>query len=96
MSPVDRVVVVVGPTASGKSDLAVALARRLGDAEIVNADSMQFYRGMDVGTAKASHDEKPQDQPGSSAPPPAPSVTDAPETPPAPPQNPQAPPSSQQ
>ena len=50
--------VVVGPTASGKSDLAVALARRLGDAEVVNADSMQLYRGMDVGTAKASLDER--------------------------------------
>src|SRR5687767_1801892 len=52
MSPSERVVVVVGPTASGKSDLAVALARRLGDAEVVNADSMQLYRGMDIGTAK--------------------------------------------
>lgn len=58
MSPADRVVVVVGPTGSGKSDLAVALARRLGDAEVVNADSMQMYRGMDVGTAKASADER--------------------------------------
>lgn len=45
------VVAVVGPTATGKSDLAIALAQRL-DAEIVNADSMQLYRGMDVGTAK--------------------------------------------
>ncbi|HSV67437.1 MAG TPA: tRNA (adenosine(37)-N6)-dimethylallyltransferase MiaA [Mycobacteriales bacterium] len=46
-----RVVAVVGPTAAGKSELAVELARRL-DGEIVNADSMQLYRGMDVGTAK--------------------------------------------
>jgi tRNA dimethylallyltransferase len=46
-----RVVAVVGPTATGKSDLAVALAQRLG-GEIVNADSMQLYRGMDIGTAK--------------------------------------------
>lgn len=45
------VVAVVGPTAVGKSDLAVELARRLG-GEIVNADAMQLYRGMDVGTAK--------------------------------------------
>lgn len=45
------VVAVVGPTATGKSDLAVALAERL-DAEIVNADSMQLYVGMDIGTAK--------------------------------------------
>ena len=42
---------VVGPTAVGKSDLAVALAQRLG-GEVVNTDSMQLYRGMDVGTAK--------------------------------------------
>ncbi|HEY3631336.1 MAG TPA: tRNA (adenosine(37)-N6)-dimethylallyltransferase MiaA [Jatrophihabitantaceae bacterium] len=46
------VLAVVGPTATGKSDLAVALAQRLGAAEIVNADSMQLYAGMDVGTAK--------------------------------------------
>ncbi len=45
------VVAIVGPTATGKSDLAVALARRIG-GEIINADSMQLYRGMDVGTAK--------------------------------------------
>ena len=45
------VVAVVGPTGTGKSDLAIALAQRL-DGEIVNADSMQFYRGMDIGTAK--------------------------------------------
>ncbi|POM24381.1 tRNA dimethylallyltransferase [Actinomadura rubteroloni] len=44
-------IAVVGPTASGKSDLAVELALRLG-GEAVNADSMQLYRGMDVGTAK--------------------------------------------
>jgi tRNA dimethylallyltransferase len=45
------VVAVVGPTATGKTVLAVALARRLG-GEVVNADSMQLYRGMDIGTAK--------------------------------------------
>ena len=45
------VVAVVGATASGKSDLALDLAERLG-GEIVNTDSMQVYRGMDVGTAK--------------------------------------------
>lgn len=44
-------IAVVGPTASGKSDLALALARRLG-GEIVSVDSMQVYRGMDIGTAK--------------------------------------------
>jgi tRNA dimethylallyltransferase len=51
------VVAVVGPTASGKSDLAVALAVALG-GEVVNADSMQLYRGMDVGTAKLTVDER--------------------------------------
>ncbi|SDX76405.1 tRNA dimethylallyltransferase [Modestobacter sp. DSM 44400] len=45
------VVAIVGPTATGKTALAVALANRLG-AEVVNADSMQLYRGMDIGTAK--------------------------------------------
>ncbi|GAA1724199.1 tRNA (adenosine(37)-N6)-dimethylallyltransferase MiaA [Streptomyces yatensis] len=52
-----RVIAVVGPTAAGKSDLGVALARHL-DGEIVNADSMQLYRGMDIGTAKLTEDER--------------------------------------
>ena len=51
------VVAVVGPTGSGKSDLGVALAQSLG-GEIINADSMQFYRGMDIGTAKLSEAER--------------------------------------
>ncbi|WP_312875864.1 tRNA (adenosine(37)-N6)-dimethylallyltransferase MiaA [Arthrobacter terrae] len=51
------VVAVVGPTGSGKSDLAVAVALEL-DGEIVNADSMQFYRGMDIGTAKMRLSER--------------------------------------
>ncbi len=50
-------VAVVGPTAAGKSDLAVALALRLG-GEVVNADSMQLYRGMDIGTAKPTVAER--------------------------------------
>ena len=45
------IVAVVGPTATGKSDLALDLAERL-DGEVVNADAMQLYRGMDIGTAK--------------------------------------------
>ncbi|MDP3712341.1 MAG: tRNA (adenosine(37)-N6)-dimethylallyltransferase MiaA [Mycobacteriales bacterium] len=52
-----RVLAVVGPTAAGKSDLGVALARALG-GEVVNADSMQLYRGMDVGTAKLTEAER--------------------------------------
>ncbi|MBO3751325.1 tRNA (adenosine(37)-N6)-dimethylallyltransferase MiaA [Streptosporangiaceae bacterium NEAU-GS5] len=51
------VVAVVGATAAGKSDLAVELALRLG-GEIVNTDSMQLYRGMDVGTAKLTIPER--------------------------------------
>ncbi len=51
MTPPAKIVVVTGPTASGKTSLAVELARRLG-GEIVNADSQQVYRGLDVGTAK--------------------------------------------
>lgn len=43
---------LVGPTASGKSAVAVEVARALGDVEIVTVDSMQVYRGMDIGTAK--------------------------------------------
>ena len=46
-----QVISVVGPTASGKSSLADALCLRLG-GEVVSADSMQVYRGMDIGTAK--------------------------------------------
>ena len=52
-----RLVAVVGPTATGKSDLALDLAESL-DGEIVNADAMQLYRGMDVGTAKLSVPER--------------------------------------
>jgi len=48
-----RLVIIAGPTASGKTELAVRLAERFG-GEIVNADSMQVYRGMDIGTAKPS------------------------------------------
>jgi tRNA dimethylallyltransferase len=51
------VVAVVGPTAAGKSGLAVALAQRLG-GEVVNTDSMQLYRGMDIGTAKLTVAER--------------------------------------
>ena len=50
-------ITIVGPTAAGKSSLSIALARDLG-AEVVNADSMQLYRGMDIGTAKLSVAER--------------------------------------
>jgi tRNA dimethylallyltransferase len=49
----ERVIAVVGPTAAGKSELSLGLALALG-GEVVNADSMQLYAGMDIGTAKLS------------------------------------------
>ncbi len=52
-----RLVAIVGPTASGKSEVALELAQRLG-GEIVNADSRQVYRGMDIGTAKPTPAER--------------------------------------
>jgi tRNA dimethylallyltransferase len=55
--PDARVIAVVGPTATGKSDLAVALAQHVG-GEIINADSMQLYEGMDIGTAKLPPDQR--------------------------------------
>jgi tRNA dimethylallyltransferase len=54
---VSLVVAVVGPTATGKSDLALDLAQALG-GEVVNTDALQLYRGMDVGTAKLAPDER--------------------------------------
>lgn len=56
-APAPRVIAVVGPTAAGKSDLGVFLAQQLG-GEVVNADSMQLYRGMDIGTAKLTLAER--------------------------------------
>jgi tRNA dimethylallyltransferase len=51
------VIAIVGPTAAGKSGLSLALAESLG-GEVINADSMQLYRGMDIGTAKLSPQER--------------------------------------
>ena len=53
----EKILIICGPTASGKSELALRLAHILG-AEIVNADSMQIYRGLDIGTAKPSPDQQ--------------------------------------
>lgn len=56
-----RPLVIVGPTGTGKSDLALAVAERLGGqitVEVVNADAMQLYRGMDIGTAKLTLAER--------------------------------------
>ena len=53
-----RPLVIVGPTASGKSQLALEVARSVGGAEIVSVDSMQVYRGMDIGTASPTAAER--------------------------------------
>lgn len=52
-----KLIVICGATATGKSDLAVALAQEI-NAEIINADSMQLYKGMDIGTAKITVEER--------------------------------------
>ena len=52
-----KIICIVGPTASGKSDLAQEIALALG-GEIVSADSMQIYRGMDIGTGKVTSDQQ--------------------------------------
>jgi len=54
---VSKVIVICGATATGKSDIAIDVAQELG-AEIINADSMQLYKGMDIGTAKLSLEER--------------------------------------
>ncbi len=57
MSLRQRLVVIAGPTGTGKSQLSLSLAARM-DSEVVNADSMQLYRGMDIGTAKVPAAER--------------------------------------
>ncbi len=52
-----KLIVICGATATGKSDLAVSLAQEI-NAEIINADSMQLYKGMDIGTAKVTLQSK--------------------------------------
>src|SRR4051812_17572224 len=52
-----NIVALIGPTASGKSTLAMEIAMRIG-GEILSVDSMQVYRGMDIGTAKPTRDER--------------------------------------
>jgi tRNA dimethylallyltransferase len=54
--PKPKLLVIVGPTASGKSSLGIALAKKF-DSEIISADSRQIYRGMDIGTAKVLNTE---------------------------------------
>ena len=52
----EKILVITGPTATGKTALSVELAKKLG-GEVVSADSMQIYRGMDIGTAKVTKAE---------------------------------------
>ena len=52
----DRIICIAGPTASGKTALAVAMAKEL-DGEVISCDSMQIYKGMDIGTAKPTEEE---------------------------------------
>ncbi|WP_046174971.1 tRNA (adenosine(37)-N6)-dimethylallyltransferase MiaA [Domibacillus indicus] len=52
----DKVAVVIGPTASGKTDLSIHLAKRF-DGEVISGDSMQIYRGLSIGTAKVTREE---------------------------------------
>ena len=52
----DKIICIAGPTASGKTALAVALAKELG-GEVISCDSMQIYKGMDIGTAKPTQEE---------------------------------------
>ena len=54
---VSPLIIICGPTATGKSDLAIGVAQKY-NGEIVNADSMQLYRGMDIGTAKVTFSER--------------------------------------
>jgi tRNA dimethylallyltransferase len=53
----NKIIVVLGPTSSGKSDIAIKLARKF-DGEIISADSRQIYRGMDIGTGKITKAEQ--------------------------------------
>jgi len=52
-----KIIIITGPTAVGKSDLAVKIAKML-NTEIISADSMQIYKGLDIGTGKITEEEK--------------------------------------
>lgn len=54
---IDDIIVLCGPTATGKSDVANSLAAKI-NGEVVSADSMQIYRGMDIGTGKIPINER--------------------------------------
>ena len=52
-----RIIVIIGPTGVGKTKLSISLAKKL-DAYILNGDSMQVYKSLDIGTAKIKENEK--------------------------------------
>lgn len=53
----NKIIIIAGPTASGKSDIANLLGTKI-NGEVVSADSMQVYKGMDIGTGKITADEQ--------------------------------------
>src|SRR5699024_466009 len=57
MSKLKKVLILIGPTAIGKTALSIEIAKKF-DLEIISGDSMQVYRGMDIGTGKLREDEK--------------------------------------
>lgn len=57
MTKIDEIIVLCGPTATGKSDVANALGLKL-NGEVVSADSMQIYKGMDIGTGKIALNDR--------------------------------------
>ena len=57
MTDKTKIVIIVGPTAVGKTNLSISLAQAI-DGEIISGDSMQIYRRLDIGTAKVTKDEQ--------------------------------------
>src|SRR3989338_1746764 len=57
MKKKNKIVVIIGPTASGKSELGIKIAKKF-NAEIISADSRQVYKGLDIGTEKISRKER--------------------------------------
>ena len=57
----EKIIVIVGPTGVGKTKLSIELAKKL-NGEIINADSTQVYRGMDIATAKVTEEDTSQEE----------------------------------
>ena len=58
MEKKNKIILITGPTASGKTSIAIELSERIQNSEILSVDSRQFYRGMDIGTAKPTLEER--------------------------------------